>query len=129
MALNSLQSLPFHCLDDNEFMHIIFEQQHGPIHFDSDRLASLKYNPLITDLHNYRRLTLTNDLDPDSNFNVGSNSCNYFVEDEFNEMMKNNVNNKNHLSLLHLNIRSLNANLEKLTDLLSNLNSEFPLLV
>ncbi len=82
MALNSLQSLPFHCLGDNEFMHIIFEQQHGPIHFDSDRLASLKFNPLIMDLHNYRRLTLTNDLDPDSN------SCNYFVEDEFNEMMK-----------------------------------------
>ena len=27
--------------------------------------------------------------------------------------------------LLHSNIRSLNANLEKLTDLLSNLNSEF----
>ena len=123
MALNSLQSLPFHCLNDNEFMHIIFEQQHGPIHFDSDRLASLKYNPLIMDLHKYRHLTLTND--PDSNFNVGSNSCNYFVGDEFNEMMKNNVNNKNHLSLLHLNIRSLNANLEKLTYLLSNLNSEF----
>jgi hypothetical protein len=86
MALNSLQSLPFHCLDDNEFMHIIFEQQHGPIHFDSDRLTSLKYNPLIMDLHKYRRLTLTNDLDPDSNFNVGSNSCNYFVEDEFNSL-------------------------------------------
>ena len=29
-------------------------------------------------------------------------------------MIKNNVNNKNHLSLLHFNIRSLNANLEKL---------------
>ena len=62
--------------------------------------------------HNHRRLTITSDLDPDSNFNVGSNSCNYFVEDEFNEMIKTNVNNKNHLSLLHLNIRSLNANLE-----------------
>ena len=48
-------------------MHIIFEQQHGPIHFDSDWLASLKYNPLLMDLHNFRRLTLTNDLDLDSN--------------------------------------------------------------
>jgi hypothetical protein len=62
MALNDLNSLPFHCLDDNEFLHVIFEQQHGPVHCDSDRLASLKSNPLLTDVYWHQRLTTTYEL-------------------------------------------------------------------
>jgi hypothetical protein len=56
-----------------EILHVIFEQQHGPVHCDSDRLASLKSNPLLTDVYWHQRLTTTYDLDPDSNFNAGSN--------------------------------------------------------
>ena len=45
MAANDLICLPFHSLHDTEFLHAIFEQQHGSVHFDSDRLLSRKFNP------------------------------------------------------------------------------------
>ena len=94
-------------------------------HFDSDRLLSLKFNPLSTDLYFNQRLTLANDLDPDSNFYSDLNSCDYLVEDQFNDILNCKVRNKEYFSSLHLNIRSLQANLDGLTNLLSNLNMDF----
>ena len=125
MALNDLNSLPFHCLDDNEFLHVIFEQQHGSVHYDSDRLASLKFNLLLTDVYCHQRLTTTYNLDPDANFHAGSNICDYLIEERFNEIIKSRINNRDNFSLLHLNIRSLQANLDRLTELLSCLSSQF----
>ena len=117
--------MPFHCLDDNEFLHVIFEQQHGSVHYDSDRLASLKFNPLLTDVYCHQHLTTTYDLETDSNFNAGSNICDYLIEEQFNEIIKSRINNRDNFSLLHLNIRSLQANLDRLTELLSCLSSQF----
>ena len=77
MAADDLICLPFHSLDDTEFLHAIFEQQNGSVHFDSDRLLSLKFNPLSTDLYFNQHLTLANDLDPDSNSYSDLNSCDY----------------------------------------------------
>ena len=57
-------------------------------YFDSDRLLSLKFNPLSTDLYFNQCLTLANDLDPDSNFYSDLNSCDYLVEDQFNDTLK-----------------------------------------
>ena len=67
----------------------------------------------------------TYDLDPDSNFNAGSNICDYLIEEQFNEIIKSRINNRDNFSLLHLNIRSLQANLDRLTELLSCLSSQF----
>ena len=94
-------------------------------HFDSGRLLSLKFNPLSTDLYFNQRLTLANDLDPDSSFYSDLNSCDYLVEDQFNDILNCKVRNKEYFSSLHLNIRSLQANLDGLTNLLSNLNMDF----
>ena len=126
MATNDPIYLPFHGLDDTEFLHVIFEQQHGSVHYDSDHLLSLKFNPLSTDLYFNQHPTLANDLDPDSNFYSNLNYCDYLVENQFNDILNNKVRNKEHFSKFHLNIRSLQANLDGLTNLLSNLNLRQP---
>ena len=62
----SLDSLPFwnFChLDDDEFSVAIYELANGTVNFYSDRLFSLKFNPLIP---GNRNLALSSDLDPDS---------------------------------------------------------------
>ena len=75
--------LPFAHLDE-AFNLVIYEQQHGSIHFDEDRLLYLHYNPLVNDT----QLTLSNNLDPDLNSIGKSNfDCDYYVEDKFNMMI------------------------------------------
>ena len=72
------------------------------------------------------RSILSNDLDPDANF-YGSfdNDCDYFIEDQFNSMLKSQKFSDQSFSLFHLNIRSLECNLHNLTNLLSNISIEF----
>ena len=110
--------LAFYGLGDTEIFHVIFEQQLGSIHYDSDHLLSLKFNPLSTDLYFNQCLTLANDLDPDSNFYSNLNSCDYLVKNQFNNILNNKVGNKEHFSLFHLKITSLQANFDGLTNLL-----------
>ena len=55
-----------------------------------------------TDLYFNQRLTLANDLDPDSNFYSDLNSCDYLVENQFNDILNCKVRNKGYFSLLHL---------------------------
>ena len=102
--------------------------QNGPVRYDADRLASLSFNPL---LHNIRtNLARSFDLDPDTNLrDLFSNECEYFNEDQFNDMLSSEDSRIcDTFSLLHLNIRSLQCNASKLTDLLSNVNLKFSLI-
>ena len=75
---------------------------HGPINFDPDKLFSLQFNPLD------RRYNLAHfsDSDRDENFSPESFNCKYYIEDEFNESLANNVRNENYLSFLQRNICS-----------------------
>ena len=102
----------------------VFELQNGPINFNYDRLISLNYNPLLSCANH--RPVLSNDLDPDANF-YGSldNHCDYFIEDQFNSMLKSQKFSDQNFSLFHLNIRSLECNIHNLTNLLSNINIKF----
>ena len=97
-----------HHLDDNEFSVASYELAYGTVNFNSDRLFSLKFNPLIP---GNRNRALSSDLDPDSNFNFDMFRCDYFTENQFNELFdKTRSSFSNRFSLLHLNIRSLPCN-------------------
>ena len=53
----------------------------------------------------------------------------YFIEDQFNDMLFSGDSRiRDSFSLLHLNIRSLQCNASKSTDLLSNVNLKFSLI-
>ena len=54
--------------------------------------------------------------------------CKYYTNDEFNSNFSK-VPKVNKLSLFHLNIRSLNANKDKLVQLLASVNNPFDVIV
>lgn len=118
-----LDELPFIHLDDEGFRLAMFEQLNGPIHFDPDRLSNLKFNPLLSEKH--KNFSLCKELDPDSNFFSELGNCEYYIEDKFNDLLLQKKFDNNCLSLLHINIRSLQRNLHGLTNLLENLELKF----
>ena len=121
-------SFPFNDLDDADFNLAIYEMQNGLVRFDADRLASLSFSPL---LHNMRTtLALSFDLDPDTKLrDLFSDDCEYFIDYQFNDMLSSEDSRIcDRFSLLNLNIRSLQCNAGKLTDLLSNVNLKFSLI-
>ena len=114
----STDSLLFCHLDDDEFSVAIYELANGTVNFNSDRLFSLKFNPLIP---GNRNLALSSDLDPDSNFNFDTVSCDHFTENQFNELFdKTRASFSNCFSLLHQKIRSLPCNYDNFTRFLAN---------
>jgi len=97
-----------------------------PVNFNSDRLLSLKFNPLIP---GNRNLALSSDLDPDSNFNFDMFRCDYFRESQFNELFhKTRSSFSNCFSLLHLNVRSLSRNYDNFTSFLANIEGTFSIM-
>ena len=113
----NLFSFPFCHLNDEEFNLAIFEMNQGRINFDADRLESLYFNPL--NVSNSTSQTI--DIDPDHQFFSYTGSS-YYVSDQFNDLC---TKFNSSLSLLHLNARSLNHNLPKLTDFLNTLDLSF----
>ena len=115
--------LPFNHLDDSSFSLALYELQNGPVHFDPDRFSSLRYHPIFSNSN--VSLTQSGSLDLDINFNAVETPCDYFIENQFNEMLRRENFSDADFSFLHLNIRSLPHNLVKLTDYLSCLNIKF----
>ena len=115
--------LPFNHLDDSSFSLALYELQNGPVHFDPDRFSSLRYNPIFSNSN--ASLTQSGSLDPDINFNADETPCDYFIENQFNEMLRRENYSDADFSLLHLNIHSLPHNLEHLSDYISCLNIKF----
>ena len=63
----SLSSLPFYNLDDDQFRQTLYEFMNGgTINFDPDRLAQLKFNPLLCE--SCKNFSLCKDNDPVMNF-------------------------------------------------------------
>ena len=114
--------LPFNHFDNSSFSLALYELQNGPVHFNSERFSSLYYNPILTNLNT--SLTQSDSLDPDIHFNRET-PCDYFIENQFNEMLKREQYSDADFSLLHLNIRSLQRNINNLTNLLSSLEINF----
>ena len=120
-----MEELPFIHLNEEDFCLAMFEQLNGPIRYDPDRLASLRFNPLLSET--YKKFSLCSDHDPGANFLSELVDCEYYVEENFNEMLhqKNILEVSNCLSLLHVNILILHRNLDSLTILLKNLELRF----
>ena len=126
MSLIPLQLLPFNHLDDYSFDLAIYELQNGPVHYDLDRLSSLSFDPVFT--NHSPALTRSDTLDPDIHFNLDNVACDYFIEDSFNQMLRNENYSDADFSLFHLNIRSLQRNFNNLINLLSLLDINFTLI-
>ena len=120
-----MEELPFSHLSEEDFRLAMFEQSNGSIRYHPDRLAGLRFNPLLSET--YKKFSLCSDHDPDANFFSELADCEYYIEEKFNEMLqqKNILGANNCLSLLHLNIRSLHRNLDSLTTLLKNVELRF----
>ena len=50
-----MEELPFIHLNEEDFRLAIFEQLNGPIRYDPIRLASLRFNPLLSET--YKKLS------------------------------------------------------------------------
>ena len=62
--VNSLSSLPFYNLEDDQFRLSLFEFMNGgTINFHPDRLAPLNFNPLLCE--SYKNFSLCKDNNPD----------------------------------------------------------------
>jgi hypothetical protein len=114
-------TFPFNNIEDDlEFKNIIFNLTKGnSLHSDV-----LKNNQqlLISNKFNVGNL----EIDPDKYFYHGPHKLNdsYFVEDDFNKII--NVKSlASNFSLLHINTRSLNKKIAKLTTYLNILNHKF----
>ena len=112
----------FH-LDNEGFRLAIFDQSIARINFDYDRLSSLKFNPLLSERE--YNFSLCNDSDPDANFLSDLGMCDYYVEDQFNDILKRKKIVKDRLSFMQVNIRSLQCNLDSLTNMLLHLDLKF----
>ena len=128
LQLISLSSLPFYNLDDDQFRLTLYEFMNGgTVNFDPDRLAQLKFNPLLCEC--YKNFSFCKDNDLDMNFYLENSSCEYYTEDSFNNMLAeeqsrlnlNCGNLESGLSFLHMNIRSISNKFDKLTNFLSQL--------
>ena len=88
MASTYASALPFYDLDDESFLLCLYEFENGTITYDEDKLSSLFFNPLL--LKNKHHFALNYNLDPDENFlhELNNTSCDYYVEDQFNEMLR-----------------------------------------
>lgn len=86
-------------------------------------MSSLKFNPLLSDTHS--NFSLAKDIDPDSNVTLDLADCRYFIEDQFNEFLQVQNIDKNRLSFMHINTRSLQCNLNGVSNLLSNIALNF----
>lgn len=71
--------------DDDNFRLTLFELNNGPIYFDSERLDTLQFNPLLST--SYRNFSLCKDRDPDFNFYPQLHDCEYYTEGSFNKSL------------------------------------------
>ena len=124
--------MPFYNLDDDQFQLTLFEFMNGgTINFDPDRLAQLKFNPLLC-----KNFSLCKDNDPDVNFYLENSSCEYYTEDSFKNMLAENQSRLNlkcgtletGLWFLHMNIRSLSNKFDRLKNFLGQLRVKFPII-
>ena len=130
MCLRSI--FPFNHLDYEDYIKAISES------WDNDPLVTLEtlnnqeliFSPF--DL-NEDYVNPLNDIDPDQQFyhdmfRESLSSCDYFLENTFNEKISREYISDNSFSLLHVNIRSVPKNLNSLTNYLETLKHKFSII-
>ena len=118
---NFLAALPFCRLNNSSFNAAMYELAHGSMHYDTDRLDSLLFNP-ITDQSCFDGLL--DNLDPDKNFPVHCSSS-YMAHDDINAIFKSKQDVVPSFSVLHINAHSLLNKLDDMKLLLLNMPHHF----
>ena len=85
-------------------------------------MSSLKFNPLLSKRE--YNFSLCSDSDPDTNFLSDLGMCDY-VEDQFNDILKQKKIVNDRLSFMQVNTRSLQYNLDGLTNMPLHLDLKF----
>ena len=125
------QLFPFnHLDDDNDFTKCIIEMSQYSDFLARFRDKNLIYNPFEINDDNTDIIEYQSDLDPDKHyFNEYSEelirNCKYHTENRFNKYPSNHNISSNSFSVIHLNIRSLPANLSSFLSYLDNLDHAF----
>ena len=99
----------------------MYELAHGSLHYDSDWLDTLLFNP-ITDQSYFD--DLLDNLDPDKNFPVHCSSS-YMAHDDINATFKLKQDVVPSFSVLHINAHSLLNKLDDIKSLLENIPRSF----
>lgn len=121
------QIFPFNNLSDVEISEL--SSYDHPIQNQTrlDQIENQTFNPqLFNEIHN---VIAFSDVDPDNNFYnnqlYNNLNCNYYYEDSFNAQLATNMNASLTFSLIHLNIRSGQRNLDKFETYMQNLDLKF----
>ena len=114
-------------LEDGDNLRLtLFELDNDLIYFDSERLDSLKFNPLLST--SYRNFSRCKDRDPDFNFYPQLHDCEYYTEGSFNNRLVDlnvHTNNRGNLALFHLNIHSISYKLDRFSIFLGGVALKF----
>lgn len=113
--------LPFHNLDDDEFMLALSETNHKS-YLEIDLLNEFSFNPFSLS----HTVTDIDDLDPDRDFygQHTNQACRYYLENDFTSKYTQ-FKDGNYFSLIHFNARSLSKNFDYISNYLSLLNNGF----
>jgi hypothetical protein len=114
---NFLAALPFCCLDDSSFNTAMYELAHISMHYDSDRLDTLLFNP-ITDQFYFD--DLLDNLDTDKHFPVHCSNS-YMAHYDINATFKSKQDVVPSFSVLHINACSLLNKFDDIKSLLENM--------
>ena len=125
LCLNGM--LPFNNLDDEAFCEAISEIQlkQTPVSFQILQNQELIFSPFD---FNEKSDTPLHDIDPDIQFysdKYSLHSCDYYLEEMFNDKIFQNKVKDNNFSMLHANIRSAQKNLTSLERYINNLDHNF----
>lgn len=120
----STDMFPFYNLDNDEFTQLIIELKTGT-KYDLSILNDMVFVPF--ELNDESLNIPMIDIDPDVQFFnaqniIFENNSNYYLEDTFNALMTDNPSLSRSLSLFHLNIHSIPANLQSLEQYIESLN-------
>ena len=119
------QLLPFnHFIDDEEFLHEL-NQFYTSEKISFDKLQSLKINPFHLNKDDDDDIGNSNNINNNYDVTKINNECNYHCSDTFNNLIKDTDSD---IGIIHFNSRSLNKNIDSITDYLETLNYKFPIL-
>ena len=124
---------PFnHFDDDNDFESAIAENSCNKCALTLDRLNSQNKIFIPFELNNDETSPLM-DVDPDLQYyndiaNMNHSSCNYHLEDTFNDKIDKTNIRSNSFSMIHTNIRSIPKNLNNFENYLDGLNHTFSII-
>ena len=115
---------PFHDIDDDDFT-VTNSSLDLDLNLAHIYKESLDYDFKPFEYTEFSSSDFQQEIDPDNNFfNDIKLNCKYYTESQ----LKHSISNKNGLSIIHFNCRSLNANFTKIEDCLNEIGKTFDII-